>query len=277
MSEVTTPDASRRWPTPIPGPEVVKSCCANLYASDWVRLLLGDSLHPGGLALTERLGTLVGLEPGQRLLDVASGHGVSAIHLARQVGCEVVGVDYSPDSVGSAERAASGAGVSDKVRFLAGDAEHLPVEDHEFDAIITECAFCTFPDKPAAAAEFARVLRPGGRVGLSDLVRSRPLPAVLEGLAAWVACIADARPVHEYVGLLEGAGLRVERVEHHDDALVGLVDTVRTRLLTLQLAVELRSFSIPGVDWAQVRLMLRTAAAAVADGSLGYALITAAG
>ena len=79
------------------------------------------------------------------------------------------------------------------------------------------------------------------------------------------------------MGLLEGAGLRVARVEEPDDALVGLVDTVRTRLLTLQLAAELRSFSIPGVDWAQVRLMLRTAAAAVADGSLGYALITAAG
>ena len=262
-------------PMVLPPPEVVKSCCATLYASDWVRLLLGDSLHPGGLRLTERLALLIGLQPGHRLLDAASGRGTSAIHLARRVGCEVVGVDYSSESVAFAEQAASEAGVSNQVRFLAGDAERLPVEDHAFDAVITECALCTFPDKQAAAAEFARVLRPGGRLGLSDLVRERPLPAGHEGLAAWVACIADARPVHDYVGLLERAGLEVERVERHDDALVELVETVRSRLLMAKVAAQVTAFSLPAIDWVQVRLTLRTAAAAVADGSLGYALITA--
>ena len=266
-----------RQPSGLPPPDVLKTCCASLYASDWVRLLLGDSLHPGGLALTDRLATLIALQAGQRLLDVGSGRGVSAIHLARQVGCEVVGVDYSAKSVASADRAASEAGVSARVRFLVGDAEHLPVGDHEFDAAIAECALCSFPDKNTAAAEFARVLRPAGRLGLSDLVRGRPLPPELEGLAAWVACIADARPVYEYVGLLERAGLRVERIEHHDDAFVDLVQTVRTRLLIAQMAGEVTSLSLPSLDWAQIRLMLRSAAAAIADGSLGYAVITAIG
>jgi ubiquinone/menaquinone biosynthesis C-methylase UbiE len=222
-----------------PPPDVVKSCCATLYASDWVHLLLGESLHPGGLALTDHLARAIGLRSGQRALDVASGRGVSAIHLAQTLRCSVLGVDYSRENVASARRAASQDGVSHLVRFLVGDAERLPVDDHAFDAVIAECAFCTFPDKPAASAEFARVLRPGGRVGFVDLVRSGPLPAELSSLAAWVACIGDARPLDEYLALLEAAGLRIDRVERHDRALVELVETVRTRLLAMQVAARL--------------------------------------
>jgi arsenite methyltransferase len=62
-----------------PAADEVKACCAALYESDWARLLLGDSLHPGGLALTERLGSLLGLGPGDRVLDVACGPGTSAL------------------------------------------------------------------------------------------------------------------------------------------------------------------------------------------------------
>ncbi len=259
----------------LPPPELVKTCCANVYASDWVRLLLGESLHPGGLGLTDHLANVIGLRPGQRVLDVASGRGISAIHLARTVGCSVVGVDYSPPNVASASQAASEQGVSDRVRFLAGDAERLPVEDRAFDAVIAECAYCTFPDKPAAAAEFARVLRLGGRLGFVDLVRSGPLPAELGSVAAWVACIGDARPLEEYLALLEDAGLRIDRVERHDQALAELVEMVRTRLLTVQVASRLTASPLPFIDWGEVRPMLRSAAAAVADARLGYALIAA--
>ena len=262
-------------PSIAPPPDIVKSCCATLYASDWVRLLLGNSLHPGGLGLTDHLAKVIGLRPGERVLDVASGRGISAVYLARTVGCSVVGVDYSPENVTSARRAASEHGVSDQVRFLAGDAERLPVEDHAFDAVIVECAFCTFPDKAAAAAEFARVLRPGGGLGFVDLLRSGPLPAELGSLAAWVACIGDARPLEEYLALLEDAGLGIALVERHDRALADLVEMVRTRLLTVQVAARLTALPLPNVDWAEVRPMLRSAAAAVADGRLGYALIAA--
>lgn len=80
----------------------LKSCCAAVYGSDWARLLLGDSFHPGGMALTTRLGELVGLGPDDRVLDVAAGRGTSAIHLARRFGCAVVGVDLSAASVAAA-------------------------------------------------------------------------------------------------------------------------------------------------------------------------------
>ena len=155
----------------------IKSCCARLYESDFVRLLLGDSFHPGGLKLTSRLGELLKLDPHARVLDVACGQGVSAIHIADAFGCEVVGIDYSNENVARANQSARKRGVYERVRFERGDSERLFFDDRSFDAIICECAFCTFPDKAAAAREFIRVLKQDGRVGLSDMSRAVELPA----------------------------------------------------------------------------------------------------
>src|SRR5579864_4130453 len=157
----------------------IKACCATLYESDFARILLGDSFHPGGLRLTRRLGEKLNLRPGLRVLDVASGKGESAIFLARSFGCEVVGVDFGRENVKDATARASEAGVAHLVSFQQGDAEKLDFPDAGFDAVICECAFCTFPDKLAAASEFARILGPGGRAALSDLTRSTTLPPEL--------------------------------------------------------------------------------------------------
>jgi len=255
--------------------EEIKACCAAVYESDWARLLLGDSFHPGGLALTEQLGTLIGLGPGQRVLDVAAGTGTSAIFLAERFGCEVVGIDYGRDSVALANAAASEAGLANRVRIEQGDAERLPFEANSFDAVVCECAFCTFPDKTTAAAEIARVLRPGGRLGLSDLTRSGPLPAELEGLLAWIACIADAQPVDRYVDYLESAGLAVEKIENRDDVLGQTVADVRGKLLGAELLVNLRKIDLPGADFQQAKLIARSAAEAIREGKLGYVLLGA--
>jgi len=257
------------------GRATVKSCCADLYASDWARLLLGESLHPGGPALTGRLGELMELEPGARVLDVACGRGASAIHLAREFGFGVVGIDYGPANTAAARRQARAAGLDGKVAFAAGDAERLPFAEGRFGGVICECAFCTFPDKPAAAAELARVLRPGGVAGLADLVRRGPLPAGLDDLLAWIACVADARPPEEYAAHLAAAGLRVTAIEDRDEALADLVRTVRLRLVGARVAAHLASVELPAADLARARELGRAAEQAVAGGSLGYALIVA--
>src|SRR5690349_15910765 len=88
----------------------VKSCCAAVYQSEAARLLLGDSFHPGGIRLTERLGALLRLGPEQRVLDIASGPGRSAIALAQRFGCQVWGIEYSSDAVKSATETAREAG-----------------------------------------------------------------------------------------------------------------------------------------------------------------------
>lgn len=167
-------------------------------------------------------------------------------------------------------------GLADRVAFYCGDAERLPFADGTFDAVVCECALCTFPDKPTAVAEFARVLKPGGRVGISDLTRNGPLPRELEGVAAWIACVADARPVGEYRALLAGAGLAVGAVEQHDSALVDFVAAIRSRLFATEIMIGLKKLELPGTDLATVKDIVRSALTAAKSGTLGYAIVTAA-
>src|SRR6516162_7228180 len=256
-------------------PERVKQCCARLYESDFAKILLGDSFHPGGTRLTERLGELLGLGAQSRVLDIASGTGTSALFLAERLSCEVLGVDYGSHNVEQSNAAATARGLDKRVNFRTGDAERLPFPEVSFDAVICECAFCTFPDKTAAAREFARVLRSGGGIGLSDLTRGPVLPEELSGLLAWVACIADARPVDTYVRYLCDAGFCVERVESHDEALLEMVNQVRTKLLGTEILVGLKKLELPGVDFTAAKEMARSAADAVQQGSLGYTILHA--
>lgn len=257
-------------------PTRLKQCCAALYESDAAKLLLGDALHPGGTKLSERLAEMLKLGPNSHVLDVAAGRGTSALHLARGYGCKVTGIDYGQRNVDAANRLAESQGLAERVRFLQADAEGLPFDDSSFDAVICECAFCTFPDKPAAARECARVLRPGGQVGLSDLTRQGNLPAELESLLSWIACIADARPVAEYAGILAGAGFTAQQTEQHDEALHAFIKQVRGRLLVTEMMVGLKKLSLPGFDFAAANKFARDVLAAVARQELGYAILTAA-
>jgi arsenite methyltransferase len=254
-------------------PGEVKACCAAAYSSDLVTLLLGDSYHPGGLALTRRLAAGMGLRTGQSVLDVASGRGTSALTIAHEYDVTVTGVDLSPANVALSNGAAQAAGLSNRVTFQAGDGEKLPLPDESVEAVLCECALCTFPDKPAAAREFARVLRPGGRVGITDVTADRDrLPPELTTLGAWIACVADARPVGEYADILTGAGLRVTQIERHDAAIGRMINQIEARLQFLRLTSRAK-LEAYGVDVARAGPVLSAARAALADGVLGYALL----
>jgi SAM-dependent methyltransferase len=257
-------------------PEEIKTCCATLYQSDLARLLLGETFHPGGEALTVRLGELLQLGPTSQVLDVASGQGASAILLAQRFGCQVLGIDYGEGAVHLANARARSLGLSHLVSFQQGDAERLPVSSASFDALICECAFCTFPDKAAAAVEFQRVLKPGGHVGLSDLTRCGEVPPELQGLLAWIACIADAQPIERYVQMLNGAGLTVETIEQYDEALGELVRSIQGKLLGVEMLVKLKQIELPpGLDFAQAKTLAKAAAAAVRAGQFGYVALSA--
>ena len=262
-------------PAPSEGRQI-KQCCAQLYQSEVASFLLGDSFHPGGLQLTARLGERLDLSAGSQVLDVAAGRGTSALFLAERFGCEVTGIDFGMQHVAEANQAAAARGLSKRVHFQCADAEALPFEAGRFDALVCECAFCTFPDKGRAAGEFARVLRAGGRLGLTDVTRAAVLPEALTGLLAWIACIADARPLEAYVQILSSAGFSVQTLENHDEALRELVQQVQGRLFTVEVLAGLKRLSLSGLDLTAAKQMSATAAEAIARHELGYTLIVAA-
>jgi arsenite methyltransferase len=266
----------KRDATTMPAAEEVKACCATVYQSDWARLLLGDSFHPGGLELTEHLGTLLDLRPGRHVLDGASGQGASAIRLAQRFGCTVLGIEYGSQAIQQATEHAAAGGVAHLVSFREGDAEHLPVPGGTFDAVICECAFCIFPNKACAAYEFCRVLKPGGQVGLSDVTRTGEVPEDLRGLLAWIACIADAQPVEQYMSYLTTANLAVNLVERYNDTLSELVHEIQGKLLGVEMLARLKKIEFPGtINFEQAKALAKSAAAAIRAGKLGYALIVA--
>ena len=172
----------------------IKCACTDFYESDIVKFLLGDSFHPGGLELTKKLGEAVVLKPADSVLDVASGPGTSACLLAKSFGCRVTGVDLSELNLAGARARAMEEQVEEQVCFVLGDAEKMPFSDNQFDVVISECAFCTFPAKSIAAREKYRVLKPGGRLGFTDMaVDQKQLPEEMKSLLFHAACIADAR------------------------------------------------------------------------------------
>lgn len=257
-------------------PAVIKACCVAGYQSDLVAMILGDSYHPGGPALTRRLAAALGVTAGQRVLDVASGPGSTALLLAGEYGATVEGVDLGPETVESANRRAEEAGLggdSAQVSFRVGDAERLPVADASVDAVVSECALCTFPDKVTAVGEMARVVRTGGRVGITDVTMDPDrLDPELADLAGWIACLADARPIQAYQDLFAGVGLSVEVVERHDAALERMIDLIDARITALAM---IGTPALAGVDLEAVRRRVRAAKAAVADGIAGYVLLVA--
>jgi arsenite methyltransferase len=253
----------------------LKECCAALYDAPPVRWLLGDELHPGGRELTLRAAALAGIRPGSRVLDVASGEGSTARLLAGELEARVTGLEYGKGAVRRARELAELVGIGDRVVFVRGDAERLPFASSSFDAVICECSLCLFPAKEAAAAEMARVLRPGGRAAVADVVATfDDLPPALRNAAARVACVADARPLADYTRLLEDAGLELRRVEAHGDALEQMIDRVEARLRVARMGArasdpELEANLALGTEF------VADAQAAVRQGTLDYALLVA--
>lgn len=253
----------------------VKACCAAVYGGDAVALVLGESYHPGGLGLTRRLIGAMDVQPEMLVADIASGPGATARLLAAEFGVRVEGVDLGEATVARATELSAGAGMAGRVRFHVGDAERVPLPTGAFDALLCECAFCTFPDKPTAATEFARVLKPGGRVGITDVtVIGGPLPQELATLAGWVACIADARPVAEYRRILADAGLRTVLTQSHDHEVARMIDQIEARIALLRITAA-DHLTEAGVDVPAVLHYLGVARKAVLDGQIGYTLLVA--
>ena len=152
--------------------------------------------------------TLATLQPGEVVLDLGSGGGIDCFLAARRVGenGHVIGVDMTAEMIEKA-RANKEKLDASNVEFRLGEIEHLPAADHSVDVIISNCVINLSPDKPQVFREAYRVLRPRGRLAVSDIVTDGPLPEpILSSLSAWAGCIAGALEIKDYTAAIEQAG-----------------------------------------------------------------------
>jgi SAM-dependent methyltransferase len=153
---------------------------------------------------------LASLKPGEVVLDLGSGAGFDCFLAARKVGPSgrVIGVDMTPEMLEKArENTRNSTHVN--VEFRLGEIEHLPVADASVDCVISNCVINLSPDKPQVFREAFRVLKPGGRLMVSDIVLDAPLPrAILDSAAAYVGCISGASLKAEYLALVTAAGFK---------------------------------------------------------------------
>jgi arsenite methyltransferase len=196
--------------------EAASGCCASGSASDLIGRTLYDSGEADALpeaALAASLGCgnptlLADLHPGEVVLDLGSGGGIDVLLSARRVAPsgKAYGLDMTPEMLELARQNQAESGVTN-AEFLEGTMESVPLPDESVDVIISNCVVNLSPDKPAVFREAFRVLRPGGRLAISDIVLQHPLPdEITRAMRLWTGCVAGALVESAYREQLGGAG-----------------------------------------------------------------------
>jgi arsenite methyltransferase len=230
-----------RQPTSCCGPKQSTSCCGpsapaeettgpagRFYSADELTGL-PDSVTDVSLGCGNPL-AIAELMPGEVVLDLGSGGGIDCFLAARRVGAagRVIGLDMTPEMIKLAQRNAKKLGATN-VEFRYGEMEDMPLPDESVDVIISNCVINLSPDKQAVFREAHRVLRPGGRLSVSDIVVDGELPPVIRNrLDAWASCLAGALDEADYLGKIGAAGFEAVQVVSRDYAPIsedaGLAD-----------------------------------------------------
>ena len=199
----------------------LKSCCCG-GASETISIKLGyseEELHavPEGANLGLGCGNpiaLASLKEGETVLDLGSGAGFDCFLAAQRAGPHgrVIGVDMTPEMLAKARQNAERGGYQN-VEFRQGELENLPVENSSVDIIISNCVINLSPDKRTVFKEAFRVLKPGGRIMVSDIVKERELPPNIQNtIEAYIGCIAGAVRKEEYLSMIREAGFQEVRI-----------------------------------------------------------------
>jgi SAM-dependent methyltransferase len=187
--------------------------------------------------------------PGETVVDLGSGGGIDVFLAAPRVGAtgHVIGIDMTPEMLERARATAAKHGFTN-VEFRQGRLEALPIADGTVDAVTSNCVINLVPDKGQVFREVARVLKPGGRLVVSDIVLERPLPAeIANDLYAWVGCVAGAMLREDYFAALAAAGLGEIEVVRDVDYVGILADKMPDELLALSERTGVPLESVRGV------------------------------
>jgi arsenite methyltransferase len=190
---------------------------SRLYQQPSFRVAAGCEFRPGGVELTRQLAGACALQPGGRVLDLACGVGSTASYLSKEWDAKVSGLDASPEFLAEARER------DEDVEWVVGKADALPFRDGWFDSVFAECFLSTFADPGPILREVRRVLRPGGRLAVSDMYLREPDAVPLGALTPAATCLSGARNKDATLAAFREHGLRVTVWEDRSEALKGLM------------------------------------------------------
>ncbi|MGB8992050.1 MAG: arsenite methyltransferase [Desulfobaccales bacterium] len=220
---------------PTCGPTTTDQCLAVGYTAEDLRLVPEMAILGVGCGNPT---ALADLKVGETVLDLGSGAGIDVFLAARKVGepGRVIGVDLTEDMVARGEQLAREHGFGN-VEFRLGDIEHLPVDSETVDVVISNCVINLTQDKLASFTEIHRVLKPGGRILISDLVTAGDLPEdVRRSAAAWADCLAGAMEKESYLATIRRAGFsEVAVVSESSYEAPGMDERLRGKILSVKV------------------------------------------
>lgn len=249
------------------------ACCSISYSHPLARWLLGESFHPGGVALTSQLARLADIDSDSIVLDAGSGRGTSAIHLAKTLDCRVVGVTLEPEGVQAGYALARERGVEDKVTFVQGDIQTMDFEPDSFDAVLMECVLSILPRKTETLRRFAEFLKPGGRLALTDVTVSGPLPDYLHNILAVAGCVADARSLEGYGDIVQASEISINHMQDLSETTRSFLRDIRGKLFVAEAAIVLGKLPVERSLLDEVKRLLTDVEELAKHGTLSYGLI----
>ncbi|MUW13666.1 methyltransferase domain-containing protein [Halorubrum sp. CBA1125] len=230
---------------------LIESAVANPWRT--LQTVLDGPLHPGGREATEALLDRADVTAGTRMVDVGCGAG-EGVATARRRGADAVGVDRDPDVAAAAT--------------LRGDLTRLPLRDGSVDVVLGECVYCLVGDRDRALTEARRVLRPDGRLALSDVVVEGDLPPLPDSIVR-ALCLEHASSRSATIAAVEDAGFAVDDVRDHREDLLRMRDEIGDRIDYERLLPLL------GEHGADILDGIEALEAAAEEGRIGYVSLVA--
>jgi hypothetical protein len=195
--------------------------------------------------------------------------------LAETLGCRVTGVTLEGSAVTELDHRAAEGGLADRISVIRGDISDVDLPQVGFDAAVAECVVSIFARKADALARIHDALKPGGRLGLTDVTVSGPLPEALQGIFAVAGCVGNAVSLERYASLVEDAGFMIDECSPLPDVAKDFLKGIRKKMMFAEIGAKLGKIPVSVESVRMAKGVLKEAEGLVDSGTLGYGMIVA--
>jgi hypothetical protein len=250
-----------------------------LYHDPMVQKILANNFQPGNIQLTQRLGETLGLDKDSLVLvhtSSVSDPGSPAVTLAKWFQCKVTGIVKNENNLEKAEELANRYGLTDRIGFQVSGSHKINISDRTFDAVVYEGALGeskNLQDKELMVAEMYRLLKNGGKIGISNVIIDGELPNELAAVLSQIPAVSGALSYKSYYDLLATAGFRNIKFESHDQAVKVMFDKAKGLLSGAAFFINLCNIDLEksfGITLEQANTLLDIGYAELEKGTIGY-------